>query len=50
MREGDIAELRLSTQELYIQWYHEHLDLAIGRENVPAALRVDPVLTKLGCS
>lgn len=46
MREGDVSHVMLSTQEHYIQWYHEHLDLLIGRENVPEDLRVEPVLTR----
>ncbi len=48
MREGDLSELRLSTQEQYIQWYNEHIDLKIGIENIPPQLRVAQVLSPLG--
>jgi len=47
MRKGDIPHLLLSTQEIHIQWYHEHLDRAIGIERIPPELRVDPVLSSL---
>lgn len=43
--QGDISQNLLSTQELYIQWHHEHLDQAIGIENIPEHLRVSQVLT-----
>jgi hypothetical protein len=46
IREGDIAHVHLATQEQYIQWYHEHLDRAIGVDRVPEDLRVKPVLTE----
>ena len=46
MRKGDLTHLVLSYQEQYIQWYHEHLDTAIGIDNIPGHLRVDPVMTR----
>jgi phenylpropionate dioxygenase-like ring-hydroxylating dioxygenase large terminal subunit len=46
IREGDISHVNLATQEQVIQWYHEHLDRAVGVERVPADLRVKPVLTE----
>jgi phenylpropionate dioxygenase-like ring-hydroxylating dioxygenase large terminal subunit len=46
MREGDVSHLMLSTQEHYIQWYHEHLDMLIGVENISEDIRVEPVLTR----
>ena len=48
MSEGDISHLMLSTQEHYIQWYHEHLDKAIGTQNIPESLRVQQVLSGEG--
>lgn len=45
MRQGDLTALVLSSQEQYLQWYHEHIDRLIGRENIPAQLRVDPVMS-----
>jgi phenylpropionate dioxygenase-like ring-hydroxylating dioxygenase large terminal subunit len=46
IREGDISHVNLATQEQFIQWYHEHLDRAIGVERVPEDLRVKSVLTE----
>jgi len=46
IREGDISHVHFATQEQFIQWYHEHLDRAIGVERVPERLRVKPVLTQ----
>ena len=45
IRAGDVSHVRLSVQEQYIQWYHEHIDQRIGVDRVPADLRVSPVLT-----
>jgi hypothetical protein len=43
---GDVSHLMLSTQEHFIQWYHEHIDIKIGPERIPEHLRVQPVLTR----
>ena len=45
MREGDLSALTLSYQEQYLQWYNEHIDQKIGRDNIPSHLRVVPVMT-----
>jgi phenylpropionate dioxygenase-like ring-hydroxylating dioxygenase large terminal subunit len=44
MDQGDLTSLVLSCQEQYLQWYHEHIDRLIGPENIPAHLRVEPVM------
>ena len=43
---GDLTSLVLSCQEQYLQWYNEHIDRMIGSDNVPAHLRVEPVMSK----
>jgi phenylpropionate dioxygenase-like ring-hydroxylating dioxygenase large terminal subunit len=45
MEQGDLPSLVLSCQEQYLQWYNEHIDRKIGIENIPAHLRVEPVMT-----
>lgn len=45
MNEGDLTHLVLSCQEQYLQWYNEHIDRLIGRDNIPPHLRVDPVMS-----
>ena len=42
--QGDIDEVVLSFQEQFIYWYNEEIDRRIGRDNVPAALRLEPLL------
>ncbi len=43
-KQGDIAQVVLSFQEQFIQWYNEEIDRRIGLDNIPPALRVNPVL------
>jgi phenylpropionate dioxygenase-like ring-hydroxylating dioxygenase large terminal subunit len=43
-KEGDMTEVVLSFQEQFIHWYNEEIDRKIGVDNVPPALRVEPVL------
>ncbi len=45
MRQGDLPALVLSCQEQHIQWYNEHIDHLIGRDNIPAHLRANPVMS-----
>ena len=44
MESGDLPEVTLSYQEQCIYWYQEELDRLIGRERVPAHLRLEPLL------
>lgn len=43
-KQGDITDVVLSFQEQFIYWYNEEIDRKIGSDNVPAALRVKPIL------
>ena len=43
-KQGDITDVVLSYQEQFIYWYNEEIDRRIGAENIPAGLRVTPVL------
>lgn len=44
MESGSFDGLTLSYQERRIYYWHEELDRRIGRENVPASMRVEPML------
>jgi len=44
MRSGHVKEIHVGYQEMDIYWYHEEIDRLIGAENVPAELRMKPVL------
>ena len=41
----ELTELVLSCQEQHIQWYNEHIDLAIGPDAIAPELRMTRVLT-----
>ncbi|MES2301139.1 MAG: aromatic ring-hydroxylating dioxygenase subunit alpha [Pseudomonadota bacterium] len=43
-KQGDITGVVLSFQEQFLHWYNEEIDRRIGVENVPPALRVEPLL------
>jgi phenylpropionate dioxygenase-like ring-hydroxylating dioxygenase large terminal subunit len=47
METGELPALVLSYQEQYLHWYNEEIDRKIGRDNIPAHLRVSPVLEHL---
>jgi phenylpropionate dioxygenase-like ring-hydroxylating dioxygenase large terminal subunit len=44
MESPGFAGIPLSYQERRIYYFHEHLDAVLGRDRVPEALRVDPLM------
>jgi phenylpropionate dioxygenase-like ring-hydroxylating dioxygenase large terminal subunit len=44
MKNGRLKQIPLSYHERAIYWYHEEIDRRIGRDRIPAELRVEPVL------
>jgi phenylpropionate dioxygenase-like ring-hydroxylating dioxygenase large terminal subunit len=47
MASGELPALVLSYQEQHLHWYNEEIDRKIGRDNIPAHLRVTPTLGHL---
>ena len=46
MESGDLKGALLSYQEQFLYWYEEELDRRIGRDNIPPALQVAPLLER----